>query len=263
MKTNFHTHCKRCLHAQGTEEDYVQAAIAAGLDQLGFSDHAPFPDADYGLRMPYTELTEYLHEITHMQEKYRSEIVLWKGLEIEYLPEAYSYYEDLLTNRGMDYLLMGEHFYRHDNGRMQNITQAENTDEYVIYAHNIAKGLKTGFFNAVVHPDIFMITQHAWDINCDRATDIILNAAIMHDTVLEYNANGYRRGITDYPDGSRYQYPHHKFWEQAAKAKVRVMVGSDCHNPSQVWDSAMDQAYQDLSGYGITPITDLLNQTAS
>ncbi|MCD8327021.1 MAG: histidinol-phosphatase [Lachnospiraceae bacterium] len=255
MKTNFHTHCCRCKHAQGTEADYVRAAIAAGLEQLGFSDHGPFPDVDYGLRMSCEELQEYLDAIDSLKKEYLSQIVLWKGLEIEYLPEKAGYYESLLSERGLDYLLLGEHFYRHGDGQIQNIYQAKNTEEYVIYARNLAEGMKTGFFQAVVHPDIFTINQYAWDFNCDRATDLIIDAAAATDTVLEYNANGIRRGVKDYPDGPRYQYPHRRFWEQAAQAGVRVMVGSDCHEPSQVWDGAMEQAYEDLEKLGIEPLT--------
>ena len=30
MKTNYHTHTTRCMHATGDDEDYVLSAIAAG-----------------------------------------------------------------------------------------------------------------------------------------------------------------------------------------------------------------------------------------
>ena len=56
MKANYHTHTERCRHAQGTEEDYIREALKAGVSILGFSDHAPFPDHDFGFRMPYDEL---------------------------------------------------------------------------------------------------------------------------------------------------------------------------------------------------------------
>ncbi len=42
-KVNYHTHCARCRHAFGTEEDYVEKALEYNLDILGFSDHLPFP----------------------------------------------------------------------------------------------------------------------------------------------------------------------------------------------------------------------------
>lgn len=43
MKANYHTHTARCGHAEGTDEEYVLAAIERGFDELGFSDHVPWP----------------------------------------------------------------------------------------------------------------------------------------------------------------------------------------------------------------------------
>ena len=99
-KINFHTHTNRCRHADGIAADYVQSALSAGVTQLGFSDHAPFPDYDFGMRMPYCELSEYIEDINALTVQYRTDIILWKGLEIEYLPEYRDYYEALLTRSG-------------------------------------------------------------------------------------------------------------------------------------------------------------------
>ena len=104
MKTNYHTHTSRCRHAQGTERDYVQAAVKAGMNILGFSDHAPFPDRDFGLRMEYSELDDYLNAIDSLTKEFSTDIILLKSLEIEYLPEYSSYYEKLLTDKHLDYL---------------------------------------------------------------------------------------------------------------------------------------------------------------
>ena len=166
--------CLRCLHAQGTEEDYIRAAVTGGLSELGLSDHAPFPDHDFGLRMPYSELEEYLRSIDTLTARYSADIILYKGLEIEYLPEYCDYYEQLLTEKGLDYLLLGEHFYH------------------------------------------------------------------------------------ERPDGDRYMYPHRAFWTKVAETDIRVIVGSDCHNPSQVWDDATDNAYACLKEYGITPLEKII-----
>ena len=129
-KINFHTHTNRCRHADGIAADYVQSALSAGVTQLGFSDHAPFPDYDFGMRMPYCELSEYIEDINALTVQYRTDIILWKGLEIEYLPEYRDYYEALLTRSGMDYLLMGEHFYKNASGKTTNYTDALSTDEF-------------------------------------------------------------------------------------------------------------------------------------
>ena len=43
MIANYHTHTWRCLHAAGTEREYVENAIKGGYKILGFSDHTPMP----------------------------------------------------------------------------------------------------------------------------------------------------------------------------------------------------------------------------
>ena len=84
IKTNFHTHSQRCGHADGIEEDYIKSAISCGVSELGFSDHGPYPDFDFGLRMPFCELPKYLEALDALIPKYQKEITIKKGLEIEY-----------------------------------------------------------------------------------------------------------------------------------------------------------------------------------
>ena len=252
-KINFHTHYSRCRHAAGSAEEYVQSAISSGLELLGFSDHAPFPDHDFGNRMPFCELSEYIDEVKQLSQKYRSEITLFTGLEIEYLPQYRSYYEELLTRYGMDYLLLGEHFFPCGSGPMPSLYGMPSTDLYPVYARTIAEGMKTGYFAAVAHPDLYQFSLFAWDDNCRRAADILIDAAAATGIYLEYNANGLRREKQNYPDGIRYPYPDERFWQMASQAPVKVIVGSDCHNPLNLWDDAIETAYRNLENLGITP----------
>lgn len=254
MKTNYHTHTQRCRHAQGTAEDYVRAALEANVSILGFSDHAAFPDYDYGYRMPYEELPLYFSDVDRLSKAYASDIMIKKSLEIEYLPKYMGFYEELLETYHTDYLLLGEHFFLDEEGAFHNITTGvTDTRLYVSYAKAIAQALGTGYFQMVAHPDIFTMNHNAWDRNCDAATELILEAAAQNHVILEFNANGFRRGIHEYPDGARHMYPHRKFWERVAGSGVSVIVGSDCHNPTQVWDEAMAHAMEVLHQLGITP----------
>ena len=69
IKANYHTHTARCGHAIGTDEEYVQAAIQAGLKTLGFSDHAAYPTPCTGLRMNIEQIPDYYQSIRSLQEK--------------------------------------------------------------------------------------------------------------------------------------------------------------------------------------------------
>ena len=67
MIYNYHTHTKRCFHAGGEDEEYVEKAIENGVKTLGFSDHAPylFPDTNYysSFRMKTEQIFEYAESV--------------------------------------------------------------------------------------------------------------------------------------------------------------------------------------------------------
>ncbi len=242
MKANFHTHTQRCFHAFGTEEDYVKAAVSAGLSQLGFSDHAPFPDTDFGYRMPFSELDDYLAAIDSLKESYP--LRLFKGLEIEYLPTYRDYYQTLLGR--LDYLALGEHFYLMPDGERRTIFSAKSTQDYLDYACAVCEAIQTGWFAFVAHPDVMMINGFAWDNNCQKAAEMMIACAAEQNMVLEFNANGYRREPLTYPD--------RRFWEMVSDTNIRVIVGSDCHTPEQVWDSSMETALHAAKAMGLNVI---------
>lgn len=236
MLTNYHTHTFRCLHAQGTEEDYVKEAVRQGLRVLGFSDHAPFPDHDFGLRMKYSELDDYLNELERLKKLYSDKITVLKGLEIEYHPKYFSYYKELLENCGLDYLALGEHTFVAPDRKLHNIFFAKSTDDFVDYANAVCEAIETKLFAFVAHPDLMFINNLAWDDNCEKACDIIIDCAEKNNTILEFNANGLRRQKQLYSDGERYPYPHKAFWEKVRGRNIRVLIGSDCHIPEQIND---------------------------
>lgn len=258
MKVNYHTHTKRCQHAQGSEEDYVQAAILNQLDILGFSDHGPYPDRRYAARMQYEEFDDYLDTIDELKKKYTSQIQILKSVEIEYFPQEQKFYEELLTKKGLDYLLLGQHFYYTDNGEERNMFNLQSQDWCIGYAKAIEAGLQTGYYKILAHPDLYLMNENfAWDYSCDVAMDIILNAAVRTNTILEYNANGFRRGLKNFPDGVRYPYPVQRFWQEVKKSGCRVVVGSDCHNTEHIYDRYVELAYEQLKELGIQPIDTL------
>lgn len=48
-------------------------------------------------------------------------------------------------------------------------------------------------------------------------------------------------------------YPHKNFWAKVPGSGIPVIVGADCHNPTQIWDGCMQESLDILSWIGITP----------
>lgn len=117
MKTNYHTHTTRCMHAVGNDEDYVRSAIKGGFQELGFSDHSPWKyhtDFVSDIRMLPEELPEYVESIRALKEKYRNRISIRIGLECEYFPEYTHWLKEIIREYRLDYILFGNHHYHTD-----------------------------------------------------------------------------------------------------------------------------------------------------
>ena len=119
-KVNYHTHTALCLHADGMEIDYAREALSARLDVLGFSDHAPFPDNRFDLRMRYRELDPYLQRIAGLKNRFHGRLKILAGLEIEYCPDMLPYYRDLCSRKQLDYLILGQHYFTDSSGALVN-----------------------------------------------------------------------------------------------------------------------------------------------
>lgn len=157
MIANYHTHTPRCRHAKGTEEEYVQAAINAGLRILGFSDHTPhwFPGDYYSsVRMYPEELTGYCQTVRSLQKQYADQLQIHLGVEAEYYPALFGELLDHLCGEGVEYMLLGQHWLGNEIGERYCGTATEDESKLVRYCDQVIEGMNTGLFTYVAHPDL-------------------------------------------------------------------------------------------------------------
>ncbi|MBQ2584464.1 MAG: PHP domain-containing protein, partial [Erysipelotrichaceae bacterium] len=106
---NYHCHTKRCGHASGTDEEYVEAAIKAGYKVLGFSDHGPYSLYPHpGSHMDWSQLDDYINSINSLKEKYKGIIDIKLGIESEYYPFCLE--ERRQMRKRLDYMIFGQHY---------------------------------------------------------------------------------------------------------------------------------------------------------
>ncbi|MFH0777192.1 MAG: PHP domain-containing protein [Candidatus Eisenbacteria bacterium] len=66
---DYHIHTRLCGHADGEIEEYLDGARAAGLAEIGFSDHFPLLDHDRtGLTMSLEEFPLYYEAVNRLRE---------------------------------------------------------------------------------------------------------------------------------------------------------------------------------------------------
>ena len=258
-KTNFHTHTYRCGHANGSEEEMVCSAIKMGIEELGISEHVPLPHYRQHLlkslvairgprsflslvhafiqngpsmRMPYPDMENYLDKIKECQDKYQDQIKIYKGFEAEGLEEYFDYYQSLLYEHKVDYLILGHHFHKHcvhsdyygkENMKKKDIYQ---------YCNDVEKALETGLFSYLAHPDLFLIGYKEFDLDARTVSQRICEKAKELKIPLEVNAGGIRRGLRNVTGEMIYAYPNTHFWKIAGEVGNDVILGFDAHDPS-------------------------------
>lgn len=260
MKANYHTHSEYCGHAGGQLEDYIKEACALDMSVLGFSEHGPFPGDPFGMRMAFNTLPDYVNELVSLRSRYENRIKIHIGLEIEYLDAYVSYYPILFKDYGIEYLIMGQHFFIGPDKKCHNLYDNTFPSSFLIdHCQNMLTGMKSGFFKYIAHPDLMFIRDYGMDENCKKAIEILIAGAEKEHFTLELNANGFRREKQQYSDSLRYPYPVDIFWNEVAKTRIPVIIGSDSHSPSNICDSYTEYAlnYADKLGLNLIKTIDI------
>ena len=256
IRTNFHSHTTRCQHATGADEDYVLAAIAAGYSHLGFSDHSPFPYEDgfvSGMRMRIDQYQDYLGSVRELRERYQDQIRIHLGVEAEYYERYQGWLAGQLSSGTLEYLILGSHY---DLPEESFYFGEANTPALLRrYAEHTIRGMESGLYRCLAHPELFMISMERFDENCAAASRDICRAAKEQGVLLEYNLSGLY--YQSWRTGAGYPTPG--FWQIAAREGASAIIGLDAHNPARYADTRVyDQARKDLAALGIRVADSLL-----
>lgn len=250
MLYNLHTHTERCHHATGTDKEYVEAAIRAGFDVLGFADHCPqfFPNTDYysSFRMRPEDFEGYVQSVRALQKEYAADIRILLGMETEYYPKTFAALTEFVRPYQIDYMIMGQHFIGNEFDANSYYSSVESSEQGRLetYVSQVIEGLETGAFTYLAHPDIMNYpTDDAFyraqmTRLCRRAKEL--------GVPLEYNILGHV---------NRKCYPTEKFWRIAAETGNNVVLGVDAHAPEALLNrKAYEECADALAKLGMTPM---------
>ncbi len=226
MIANYHTHTPRCRHAEGTEEEYVQAAIKSDLQILGFSDHTPywFPGDYYThMRMYPHQLEEYCESVHNVRERYADQLQIHLGMEVEYYPAYFGEMLSRLRDQGVEYFLLGQHWLGSEIDEPYCGHPTEDETLLKRYCDQVIEAMQTGLFTYLAHPDLihYVGEPKIYQRHIRRVCKEAKNCGLP----LEINMLGL--------DAGRH-YPNRLFWEMAAEEGCDCVIGCDAHRPSAI-----------------------------
>lgn len=234
---DYHIHTSRCGHATGKAAEYVEAAKAAGLVEIGFSEHLPMPQRDdRSLTMASDDLPLYVDEVLSLRDKHH-EISIKLGIEADYFPGHEEWLAQTLNSYPFDYVLGSVHFigdWGFDDSR--NLAQWRRQDPTVVYDayyQLVAEAVSSGLFDVLAHPDL--VKKFGLKPTKDQTANykMIAQALVRSATAVEISSAGLRKPVGEI-------YPSAPFLRELTAAGAKFTLGSDAHRPREVGSAFPD-----------------------
>lgn len=255
MLANYHTHTKRCQHAEGEDREYVEAAIQAGLQILGFADHCPwvYPDKDFvsGIRMTPGQVDEYFYSLESLKKEYAKDIKIYIGFETEHCLEMIPDQDKLLQGYPLDYMICGQHFLGAEYTSFYAGRPHGEEDFLKRYVDTAIDGIKSDRYLYLAHPDLVNFTGEE-AVYCSHMKRLC-EALKEKDIPVEINMLGLWTGR---------RYPSERFLKLARETGNKAIIGVDAHAPGDLLlKEAMEKAIALTEKFGLELVDgDLLNR---
>lgn len=234
MRVDYHTHHYRCGHAQGQIDDYVEAAIAAGLHEIGISDHSPIyhlgddPHPVPETAMSQHELPAYIDEMLAVKQRFADRITVRLGVESDYILGWDEHYRRLWRQYPLDYVIGSVHWLDRWSIFSQDRPVGRDAQEvYDQYLYTTQAAARSGAYDIIGHLDCLKTRGHIPDMQITPLLEETVRILAASNVAVELNTSGWRKPI-------RACYPRTELLELCHHYAVPVTLASDAHAPQDV-----------------------------
>ena len=234
---------------RNTYEEMVLAAIAKGLDEIGFSDHVCLKLVDWAIRME--DIPVMTSQIQELKSKYKDQIKIRYGIELDYFPGYEDQLKDLIESIPVDYVIGSIHFIGDWNFDTDQSMYGKWTNDqlYAKYFQLVQQAAKSELFDIIGHIDIIKKFRIYPETNQDNLFEDTLEIIKAHNLVIELNTGGLDRPCAEFTPGTR-------LLELCYKHHIPVTLSSDAHGTVQIarhYEKAIEllrqTGYKEITGF--------------
>jgi len=232
LPPDYHTHTPLCRHAVGQPAELAARAAQVGLEEIGFSDHAPMPRDDFDdWRMKDSELDLYVAQVQEARVAF-PHLRIRLALEVDYLPGCEDWIRDLAARHPWDYLIGSVHYvsawWAIDSPyQMSSWKNRDPFEVWTAYFERLTQAAASGLFDIIGHADLCKKFCFYPREDCTALYTRFIEAAKSGNVALELNTAGLRKDCKEI-------YPGPALARMAARAGVPITFGSDAHAPGEV-----------------------------
>lgn len=240
--TNLHTHTVYC-DGKYSAEDMILAAINKNFQSIGISTHGPTSFvSDWNIQAGRVE--SYMDEITNLKEKYKNQIEVFLGMELDYIPGTGFDEMSKSLIKKLDYYIGSVHYLGYFNNgimwtvdyNLQELTQGinesfgGNSRLAVESYYNVISEMAINYQPPIIgHLDLFKKNNknnvlfdesEEWYV---KAVESCLKSIKNTSSSIEINTGGIARGYT------KEQYPSTFILKMIKDMGIPVVINSDAH----------------------------------
>ena len=244
--TNLHTHTLYC-DGKCKAEEMIREAIKHNFQSIGISTHGPVPfETDWTIQV--SNIDKYIEEVTFLKEKYKNEIDVFLGMEIDYIPGiGFNELSKMLIKK-LDYYIGSVHCLGVlNNGAVWTVDysmeqlQAGINENYqgnvrlaVESYYNLISQMAEDYEPPVIgHIDLikklnnnllFNEKEEWYETAVEKCLDIIKGTK----SIIEINTGGMARGYTSE------QYPSTFILKMIKEKNIPIIINSDAHTQEYI-----------------------------
>jgi histidinol-phosphatase (PHP family) len=243
-RTDYHIHTN-FSDGKAPPEDYLDAAIEAGISEIGFSEHLSLFRENQEWCMNPSNVPEYIRYIEKLRSNTKG-LIIRTSLEIDYIPGKEKEIQSFLDPLDLDYRIGSVHYLGEKTVDIgPEFYEGKNLDDlFKSYFDLVIEAVSSGLFDIIAHCDLIRIFGYKPSGDPALLYRRLAKSMKKHNVVLELNTNGRNRPLADF-------YPDRRFLTLFREENVSVCINSDAHMPSRV-GQYFDEAYGLLKSAGFT-----------
>jgi len=216
-------------------EEYVEAAIAAGLREIGFADHIPMYWLPPERRAPDTamameELEAYVEDVLRLRSRY-PEIPIRLGIEADFIPGYEEELARLLQPYPWDYVIGSVHFigdWNFDHPDYVHRYAEWDIDElYLQFFRLEMLAARSGLFDIMAHLDVVKKFGHRATRDLSETYAEVARVMAEAGVTVEISTAGWRKPVGE-------PYPAPPLLKELCQRGVPLILSSDAHRPAEV-----------------------------
>lgn len=246
---DYHVHTAFSIDCDVPMEEQCQAAVAAGVTEIAFTEHVDHDECDTESRELYN-YAAYGEEVERCRELFAGQLTILRGAEVDWNQSIADEVLAFVERTSFDFVIGSVHNLKH---KYVGWTDPEELGGaaalYDLYYDEMLSLVESGFPSVVGHMDLPRRYHGIAPLEVDRdhfegRLREIFRVAAANGVGFEINTSGLVRG-----KGFSLPEPEILAWFVEAGGEV-VTVGSDSHRPAHI-GGHIEATYGRLKAFGI------------